>query len=139
MSGLEDLLDGFDSPETRRALELANEDQRFIVQLIQMRKDAGMSQQQVADAIGVTQATVSAFERLGNDPHLSTVRRYAWAVGATVHHIATPARAEAASLSASVLSIASRHPLPFRPLDNQLEDRETYFRQVARGEAKVSS
>lgn len=35
---------------------------------------------------GVTQPTIAAFEHHDNDPRLSTLRRYALAVGAAVSH-----------------------------------------------------
>lgn len=80
--------DEFDSQEAQLALNLAREDQLLLVRLIECRKRAGLTQQDVAEALGLSQASVSAFERLGNDPHLSTVRRYARAVGAMViHHV----------------------------------------------------
>lgn len=70
----------------RLALNLAREDQQLVVKLIETRLRMGLSQEQVADRIGVTQATISAFERLGNDPHMSTLRRYARALGVMVRH-----------------------------------------------------
>jgi transcriptional regulator with XRE-family HTH domain len=40
----------------------------------------------VADRMGRDKAAVSNFERLSADPHLSTIRRYAAAIGAMVTH-----------------------------------------------------
>lgn len=70
----------------RRATELAKADYRLLSSLIRVRKDLSLSQQEVADRLGVTQPTVAAFERLDADPKLSTIRRYAHAVGAIVTH-----------------------------------------------------
>lgn len=78
--------DEFQTPEAKLALELAREDQNLITSLIARRKEKGLSQEQLAELIGIAQATVSAFERVGNDPHLSTVRRYARALGVMVRH-----------------------------------------------------
>lgn len=59
-------------------------------ELIRARKRAGLTQKAVADAMGVSQATVSAFERHENDPRLSTLRRYAVAVGVAINHEVAP-------------------------------------------------
>lgn len=52
--------------------------------LVAQRKAAGLTQKQVAAAMETTQSAVSDVERGGVDPHLSTLQRYARAVGATV-------------------------------------------------------
>lgn len=75
-----------ETPADRLAYDLADQDAQLKIDLVQAREDRGMSQQDVADRLGVTQATVSAFERYDNDPKLSTIRRYALAVGAQVCH-----------------------------------------------------
>ena len=74
------------TPSRRLARALASADESLHVSLIQARIAAGLSQQDVADLIGVSQPTVAAFERYDNDPKLSTIRRYAHAVGVTVTH-----------------------------------------------------
>ncbi|MCH8570334.1 helix-turn-helix domain-containing protein [Nesterenkonia sp. AY15] len=92
MDTLESLL-GIDpeDPKTKLAAELAEEHYDFIEKLVSARVRAGLSQQDVADSMGVTQPTVSAVERLGNDLKLSTIRRYALAVGAMVRYQVEPA------------------------------------------------
>lgn len=78
------------SPETALAEALAQEDQHLLHTLVMRRRALGLSQSVVAERMGVSQAAVSLFERVGNDPHLSTVRRYARALGVLVrHHIDT--------------------------------------------------
>ena len=77
--------------EDRLAVHLAEQDELLIDQLVQMRKDAGLRQADVATRIDRDQATISNFERLGGDPRLSTIRRYALAVGASIDHAVTPA------------------------------------------------
>lgn len=91
MSGLEHLL-GLDvnTASVRRAEALAEADHQLLRRLVQIRKEAGLTQQQVADLLGITQASVANFERYDNDPKLSSVRRYAHAVGALVTHIVEP-------------------------------------------------
>lgn len=58
------------------------ERQRIIRWLVQLRKDSGASQTRIADAMGTTQSAVSDLESGGNDVYLSTLQRYARAVGA---------------------------------------------------------
>lgn len=50
--------------------------------LITARKAAGLKQRDVAALMETTQSAVSDFERGTTDPHLSTLQRYARAVGA---------------------------------------------------------
>lgn len=87
MDMLEQLL-GIDpeDPQTKLAGELAAEHYSFLERLVQERVNAGLSQQEVASRMGVTQPTVSSIEKLGTDLKLSTVRRYALAIGAMVKY-----------------------------------------------------
>lgn len=71
------------------ATENASADNDMRWALIQARKEAGLSQRELADYLGVKQATISRFESPDNDPRLSTIRRYATAVGALVAHRVT--------------------------------------------------
>lgn len=65
---------------------MALADERLHSDLLRAREENGQTQQDVADLMGVTQPTVASFERYDNDPKLSTVRRYANAVGVIVCH-----------------------------------------------------
>jgi len=76
-----------ETPATKRAEALAKNDYLLIRELIQVRRDAKLTQTDIADRLGVTQPTVAAFERMDSDPKLSTIRRYAQAVGALVAHV----------------------------------------------------
>lgn len=90
MTSLLELLgEEFCTPDAQHRLELAREDQKLLEELIKLRKKR-MRQDEVAERMGVSQPTVSSFERLGNDPRLSTIRRYAQAVGAMVRHQVDP-------------------------------------------------
>lgn len=60
--------------------------------LVEMRKDVGLTQKQIARRMGVGQSTVSGFETEGSDPRLSTVQRYARAVEAECLVVARPAQ-----------------------------------------------
>jgi transcriptional regulator with XRE-family HTH domain len=76
------------NPSQLRAIELAKNDYRFLSELVKIRKDLGLSQQDVADRLGISQPAVAAFERHDADPKMSTIRRYAHAVGILVGHVA---------------------------------------------------
>lgn len=65
---------------------LAEEDDNLLERLVRIRKAKGLSQQDVADRMNRNRSAVCNFERLGHDPHLSTIRRYAAAIGAYVRH-----------------------------------------------------
>src|SRR5882724_7756954 len=79
---------GIDLDDPREAAEAAavSRDMDLIETLVRTRIDLGLKQRDVAERMGVSQPAVSDFERLGGDPHLSTIRRYALAIGATVRH-----------------------------------------------------
>lgn len=75
-----------ENPEVRAGYEDARDRRKLIETMVQLRKDAGLTQQQVADRMGVVQSTVAQFEGSA-DPRLSSVQRYARAVGAKSHFI----------------------------------------------------
>lgn len=87
MTSLDDILGVEDTPSQRLATALVDSDVQLIRTLIELRKHRELSQKDIADALGLTQPTIAAFERYDNDPRLSTVRRYAHAVGAYVQHM----------------------------------------------------
>ncbi len=66
------------------ASDLINQTQDLLADLISQRKAKGMTQSDVADAIGITRTAITAFERYDGDPKLSTIVRYAMAVGAKI-------------------------------------------------------
>ena len=74
------------SPSSKRALALARADEGLHAKLLHARALQGLTQTDVAEIMGVSQPTVASFERYENDPKLSTVRRYAHAVGVTIAH-----------------------------------------------------
>lgn len=82
------------SPGHLRAKRLAKNDSKYIRDLIEARRSAGLSQEDVAERMGVSQQSISKFERYENDPRLSTLRRYAHAVEAEVEHIVIPESAQ---------------------------------------------
>jgi transcriptional regulator with XRE-family HTH domain len=82
-------------PAVQQESEAVDRDMRLVETLVRLRRERGLTQAQVAQLMGRSQPAVSDFERLGGDPHLSTIRRYALAVGAEVHHIVRAADAHA--------------------------------------------
>lgn len=76
-------------PVQRLANDLVQEDDRLLSELVELRRKT-MTQQDVADRLGISRPAVAAFERYDADPKLSTVRRYALAVRAYIAHTVTP-------------------------------------------------
>jgi len=71
-----------DDPAFRAAHEDSEQQHRIVDSLVGLRHSFGLSQSEVARRMGVRQPTVSGFETEGSDPRLSTLQRYARAVGA---------------------------------------------------------
>lgn len=74
------------SPYRARAKLLAQENSEMRARLVEIRREAGLSQADVAALLGVTQQAVHKIERYDADLKLSTLERYANAVGALVFH-----------------------------------------------------
>ncbi|ORB26618.1 hypothetical protein BST38_25480 [Mycolicibacterium parafortuitum] len=79
-----DLFPGIDKPTSRDRLgmELADEQLGMIFGLRRVRVERGLSITEVAEAMGVDPAQVSRFESGSTNPTMTTIRRYAKAVGA---------------------------------------------------------
>ncbi|MEV7762245.1 helix-turn-helix domain-containing protein [Curtobacterium flaccumfaciens] len=78
------------SAPQRRATELARSDYKLLSDLVRQRKAAGLTQQDVANRMGITQPSVANLERHDADPKLSTIRRYAHAIEALIWHAVEP-------------------------------------------------
>lgn len=72
-----------------RAKVLAREDRDMRAELVRIRRKANLTQKKVAEQLGITAQAVAKIERYDADPKLSTLRRYANAVGAIVEHRVT--------------------------------------------------
>ncbi|MFE2995025.1 helix-turn-helix domain-containing protein [Nocardia sp. NPDC059246] len=83
---------GIDMNDPRNALarDLVEADDELLEELVRLRRASKMSQADVARAMGRDRAAVSNFEKLTADPHLSTIRRYALAIGARITHRVEP-------------------------------------------------
>jgi len=58
--------------------------------LVAMRRLKRIPLRTVSRRMGANRHRIRKLERPGSDPHLSTVRRYALAIGAMVEHEVTP-------------------------------------------------
>ncbi|WP_433953586.1 helix-turn-helix transcriptional regulator [Curtobacterium flaccumfaciens] len=73
-----------DSVIEARADALVDDHERMLRRLVSHRKEHDLSQDVVAERMGVTQPTVAAFERYDSNPTLASIRRYAMAVGVRI-------------------------------------------------------
>lgn len=80
-----------------RAEQLVDSHASLMQQLIALRKDRNLSQELVGKRMGISQPAVAAFEGHESNPTLSSIRRYALAVGATIEHTVRDDRAIIAS------------------------------------------
>jgi transcriptional regulator with XRE-family HTH domain len=69
-----------------RAEQLVESHYELMKSLIALRKKKGLSQETVGERMGISQPGVAAFEAMDSNPTLSSVRRYAHAVGARITH-----------------------------------------------------
>lgn len=69
------------SAESQERIAAKVEVMRSIVALNQLREELNISQTELAAAMGVKQPTVAKIEQPGNDPRLSTLKRYVSALG----------------------------------------------------------
>ncbi|HCM9152578.1 TPA: helix-turn-helix transcriptional regulator [Enterobacter cloacae subsp. cloacae] len=69
------------SAESQERIAAKVEVMRRIVALNQLREELNISQTELAAAMGVKQPTVAKIELPGNDPRLSTLKRYVSALG----------------------------------------------------------
>ena len=91
-----------------RAEALIADHEDMMQELVKLRLKHNLSQETVAERMGVTQPRVSQFERYDANPTLDTVRRYASAVGARLetrviddHASYLPARQPAAPIESA--------------------------------------
>lgn len=59
---------------------------RLLEDLIQIRRNKGLSQELVGERMGISQPAVAAFESHDSNPTLSSIRRYALAIGVGLEH-----------------------------------------------------
>lgn len=69
-----------------RAEQLVESHYRLMEELISLRKKNRLSQDVVGERMGISQPAVASFENHDSNPTLSSIRRYALAVGARIEH-----------------------------------------------------
>lgn len=79
-----------DSRDSRLARCLVDADSDLLDELVAQRHRQGLSQEQVARKMGISQGAVARIESGDRDPHLSTLRRFALALGVEVKHAVQP-------------------------------------------------
>ena len=72
------LLPGFREMALRR---MSDERRRLVAELVAQRQSAGLSQTEVAARMGTSQSAVARLETGGTDVRVSTLERYAAAIG----------------------------------------------------------
>jgi len=75
-----------DDPNQRLARDLVEADEKMLDELVAIRQEQRLTQAEVGGKMGISQGAVARIESGERDPHLSTLRRYAYAVGAVVTH-----------------------------------------------------
>lgn len=70
----------------QRARALVRSERALLSDLVEIRKAHNLTQAVVAERMGVSQSAVAQMERYDANPTLSTLTRYALAVGARMEH-----------------------------------------------------
>jgi transcriptional regulator with XRE-family HTH domain len=71
--------------------EIAESRRRLLAELVSQRRSLGLSQTEVAARMGTSQSAVARLEAVAGDVRLSTLERYAEAVGRTLRWSLEPA------------------------------------------------
>jgi|Tabmets5t2r1_1033131.scaffolds.fasta_scaffold13734_3 transcriptional regulator with XRE-family HTH domain len=71
--------------------EMAESRRRLLAELVSQRRSLGLSQTEVAARMGTSQSAVARLEAVAGDVRLSTLERYAEAVGRTLRWSLEPA------------------------------------------------
>ncbi|MFD6163694.1 helix-turn-helix domain-containing protein [Oerskovia sp. NPDC060287] len=98
----------------RRADSLIESHEVLLSELVKLRKKHRLTQAEVAERMGVSQPTVAGFERYDANPTLSTVRRYALAVGAKLDERVVDDCVDSAPASVDIEAIVSGRMGPVR-------------------------
>ena len=71
----------WDSPEMAAVAEDIDGLIDFVILLRSKRRSEGITQVQMAEKLNTTQSSISEFERIGGDPRIQSLQRYARAMG----------------------------------------------------------
>jgi transcriptional regulator with XRE-family HTH domain len=78
---------------------MAESRRRLLAELVDQRRSRGLSQTEVAARMGTSQSAVARLEAVAGDVRLSTLERYAEAVGHTLRWSLEPASGRAGNAS----------------------------------------
>lgn len=76
-----------DRPSARRVAAQIAFDAGLLDALVQVRYDKGLTQADIARRMGISQVQMSRMENRSFDPRLSTLGRYAHALGVRIVHV----------------------------------------------------
>ena len=96
----------------KRARKSVQSDQQIIEKLKQKRKALGLTQEEVAFRMGVSQPDVSMIESGNADPRQSTIRRYANAIGCLIEHELVPFEDGSDSLMLETFIMVGNEDMP---------------------------
>lgn len=74
-------------PAQQRAMENFAESEALLRGLVAKRKSSGLTQEQFAELLGVSQSAVARIEAGDRDPRLSTLVRYALGLDVVISHL----------------------------------------------------
>lgn len=80
MATLKEMMDKR-SPESQKRIKALADEMRLETQLYRIREELALSQQQIADAMGIKQPSVAALEQRGNEMKIETLKRYVESMG----------------------------------------------------------
>lgn len=111
MSKLDELL-GIDRtmPDDVLGMQLAYAQEKLIDDLIALRKEKGLTQDDVAERMDRSQSNVCKMESLNSNPTLSSLRRYALAIGANITFCVTDHDSSHGWVASSMRPHADRGP-----------------------------
>ena len=78
-------MDNFDRID-ELAEHLVESHSNLLDELVLIRKQNRLTQEEVAERLGISQPAIAAFESEDSNPTLSSIRRYALAIGARIFH-----------------------------------------------------
>ena len=83
LTSLQDAIAGLD-PIEQVAFQTAKSWSRALESLVGVREQKGLTQKQVGDALGISQAAVAQFENGSGNPTIQRIKLYAMVIGASV-------------------------------------------------------
>lgn len=99
-------IDDFSDEELALSRALVEADEQYRSDLRLAREEAGLTQEQVAESLGISKQAVQKLEAPDANPKMSTLRQYASAIGARVTHTVTSNVAPPAVIHSGLLRVA---------------------------------